>query len=133
MMCNIIGPFLPLVRVEALCKDIKLPNGWAHKITLNGAPESTFAEYQVVCTSGTCNVTGEPLSWRGRKWRISKHMTDSEIVQTIFKAVLTALEHETRENFLYKGQAVFDPHYDLDKLVALRKQDDALSVRKEMT
>ena len=41
------------------------------------------------------------------------------MIQTAFKAVLTAEEHETREAFRYKGQAIFAPHYNVEALVAL--------------
>src|SRR4051812_18073238 len=34
---------------------------------------------------------------KGRKWMLSPHMTKSEVIQTAFKAIMTALEHETRE------------------------------------
>lgn len=84
---------------------------------------------QIIC-DGTCNITGADLSWRSRKWLLSQHMTDGEVVQTAFKAVMTTMEHEARENFKYKGHAVFDPHYDIDKLVALRAQADALEERE---
>lgn len=91
-------------------------------------PTMTFAvrksgddyHLRVECPDGTCNVTGMPDPWNGRWWRLSEHMTDGEIVQTAFKAVLTALEHEARERFTYKGVSVFDPHYDIEALVALR-------------
>ncbi len=83
---------------------------------------------QIEC-KGTCNVTGEPLAWKSRKWMLSAHMTDGEIVQTAFKAVLTALEHEARENFLYRGVSVFDPHYDLDALVRLRRDPSSIKER----
>lgn len=53
--------------------------------------------------------------WYGRKWRISFHMTPSEIIQTVFLAIQTAEEHETREKFLYKGVAVLGPHWDLNE------------------
>jgi len=52
----------------------------------------------------------------GRKWRISAHATRSEIVQTAFKAYLTWLEHEAREEFMYRNQAIFGPHFDVDTL-----------------
>lgn len=61
-------------------------------------------------------------SWNGRKWRLSRHMLKSEIVQTALMAVLAAVEHEAREQFLYKGQAIFGPHYDVDRLVELVHQ-----------
>lgn len=77
-----------------------------------------------------CNVTGNAMSWTSRKWKLSPHMTDSEIVQTAFKAVLTALEHEAREQFTYRGVSIFDPHYDIERLVELRKDPASLSVRE---
>lgn len=58
-------------------------------------------------------------AWKGRKWLISPHATKSEVIQTAFKAVLTAEEHEIREKFKYKGQAIFGPHFNVDRLVDL--------------
>lgn len=58
----------------------------------------------------------------GRKWRISKHSTKSEVVQTAFKACLTWMEHELRENFTYRAVSVFSPHYDVDALVELHQE-----------
>lgn len=78
---------------------------------------------------GIDNVTGEPLSWNSRKWMLSIHMTKDEVIQTAFKAVMTAMEHEVREQFLYKGVSVFDPHYNLDYLAELRRKPNALSMR----
>ena len=60
-------------------------------------------------------------SWTSRKWRLSRYMTDAEIVQTALKAVLTAEEHEAREQFTYDGHAIFGPHLSLDKMVELSK------------
>jgi hypothetical protein len=59
---------------------------------------------------------GKPMVWSGRKWRVSMHMTRSEIVQTALKAVLAAEEHEARERFLYHGRAIFGPHMNVDRL-----------------
>lgn len=66
-----------------------------------------------------CARTGDECKQSGRKWYISKHMVRSEIVQTAFKAVLTACEHEVRERFLYRGKPIFGPHFDVDRLVEL--------------
>ena len=76
--------------------------------------------------------TAPEQSWAGRKWRLSPHMTDSEIVGTALKAVLTAEEHEARENFLYRGRPIFGPHLDVDQLWELAGRQNALSVRDEM-
>jgi len=52
----------------------------------------------------------------GRKWLISEHAVISEVVQTAFKALLTAAEHELRESFFYHGRPVFGPHFDVNEL-----------------
>jgi len=68
----------------------------------------------------------------GRKWRLSQHMTKSEIVQTAFKAILTAEEHEVREKFLYRGHAIFGPHLNVDALVGFSQLAlDARPKKKE--
>jgi hypothetical protein len=56
-------------------------------------------------------------SWKGRKWYVSPHAIREEVVSTAFKAVMTAMEHETREQFRYDGVAVFGPHQSLDTLM----------------
>lgn len=56
---------------------------------------------------------------KSRKWFLSEHMTDSEVVQTVFLCVKTAEEHELRENFLLNGTQVFGPHHDLFGLAYL--------------
>lgn len=63
------------------------------------------------------------VKWQfGRKWMLSTHMTRSEVVQTAFKAIMSAEEHETREMFRYKGQAIFGPHFNVEALVKLAEQ-----------
>ena len=85
--------------------------------------------YLQIRVDGVCNMSGEPFAWGSRKWFLSPYMTRSEVVQTAFKAVMTAMEHEVREQFMYRGQTIFDPHYDVDKLVALRAKANALDER----
>lgn len=54
--------------------------------------------------------------WFSRKWFLSPHMCESEIIQTALKAVLTAEEHEAREHFLFLGKPIFGPHINVNKL-----------------
>lgn len=76
-------------------------------------------------------VTGEERENFTRKWNLSGHMTDSEVMNTAFKATLTSMEHETREFFKYRGRAIYGPHFDIDKLWELCGSADALEVREE--
>jgi len=77
--------------------------------------------YLQVQVDGICNVTKEPCKWNGRKWFLSEYMTDSEVVHTALKAVLTAVEHEAREQFLYKGEPIFHGHFDVEALHEISK------------
>lgn len=57
---------------------------------------------------------GVPELQKCRKWRISPHMTETEIVRTAFKAIEAAVIHETQEDFTYRGLAVYNPHFDIN-------------------
>jgi hypothetical protein len=51
-------------------------------------------------------------------------MTETEIVQTAFAACLQSMEHETRENFAYKGQYVCSPHLSVEGRIKQCKAKD---------
>ena len=67
------------------------------------------------------SVTGQPAVQHGRKWYVSSHAVADEVVKTAWLAVLTAVEHETREAFRYEGQPIFHPHTDVEALAALQR------------
>lgn len=73
--------------------------------------------------------TGKVERQHTRKWLLSPAMTDSEIVQTIFKCAMTSYEHRCREAFKYKGARIFGPHFDVNDLVALCKEREAAGGR----
>jgi hypothetical protein len=66
-------------------------------------------------------ATGKPERQRTRKWYLSEHAVKSEIIQTALKCVLTSAEHRVREHFLYRGERVFGPHFDIDALHELAR------------
>lgn len=59
-----------------------------------------------------------------RRWFISPFQTKSEFVQTVFKCVITSMEHRVREHFLYQNERVFSPHHNVDALVKLCKETE---------
>lgn len=71
-------------------------------------------------------ITGLLEEQHTRKWQLSEHMVKSEIIQTAFKCALTSAEHRVREQFLYRGERIFGPHFDVDGLyeLALAKRLD---------
>ena len=72
--------------------------------------------YMQVEFDDICIDTGKVERQKGRKWLMSEHMTDSEVIQTAFLAVKTAEEHEIREKFHYNNEAVFGPHMNVKDL-----------------
>ena len=90
--------------------------GYTFRVVENGDEFHLLADFTADCGH-----------WTTRKWRLSRHMTCSEVVQTAFKCVLTAAEHEVREAFKYKNKAIFGPHFDVE---ALHSICDQLEVRQ---
>ena len=73
-----------------------------------------------------CSVEKTPYYAKGRKWFLSYHMTDSELVQTAFAAVKMFEEHEMREHFKFWNIPLYKPHYsvyDLLQVATTRKSD----------
>lgn len=118
----------PLDRFNRVLEQISYKKGWT-VAAWDGGDEEADYYLQVAVSTGACNTTGRPHNWTGRKWRLSPHMTRSEIVQTALMAVLAAEEHEARELFKYRGESIFDPHYDVEKLWELRRSEGAQEKR----
>jgi hypothetical protein len=77
-------------------------------------------------------ITGALELQRCRKWVLSFHMVNSEVVRTAFQAVKAAMMHELEEAFRYKGRRIFNPHMDLDKLAdAIADGTIGVSLRDE--
>jgi hypothetical protein len=57
----------------------------------------------------------------GRKWYVSAHAVENEVIQTALMAVLTALEHEAREDFRYRGEAIYAPHFAPEALLLVAR------------
>lgn len=92
-------------KISKILSHIAYKNGWSFKLGDN------YLQVQLP------DAFGE--SWTGRKWLLSRHMTEGEVVQTCLMALLAAEEHEAREAFTYKGKALFGPHLSIEKLLAI--------------
>jgi len=69
-----------------------------------------------------CSDTGEMMLQSCRKWFLSFHMTDSEVIQTVFAATLRASEHEVREDFTWRDEPICRPHFDIHSLWELSNE-----------
>lgn len=121
-------PMNPFDRLSGLVSRITYP-AFSFTVGQDEGKERPYYWLRVEVADGFCTQTGEPMHWCGRKWRLSEHMTDGEVVFTAFKALITALEHEARELFKFDGVAVADPHPDIHLLVAHLKDTNARKLR----
>jgi hypothetical protein len=65
-----------------------------------------------------CVVTGETLGMVSRTWEFDQDpLTEDYIVNTVFKAISNAEEHETKEQFRYQGKRIFNPHVKIARLM----------------
>lgn len=86
-----------------------------------GAPRArVFIQLQY---SSKCNKGGEQEEWRGRKWYLSEHMTDDEIVKTCYTAFKTCVEHEVMEGFQVDGKILFNPHLNFEELLKISDKE----------
>lgn len=83
-----------------------------------------------VVYEGKHEITQERVIRRGRKFYLSRHSVKSEVVNTAFLAILTFIEHEAREAFLWRGLDICSPHFNVEMLHKLRSADGALETRK---
>ena len=74
---------------------------------------------------------GPAVEQHGRKWYISSHACESEIVRTLLAACLASAEHRVREHFFFEGQRIFSPHYDVHVLVGVASHPSAYERRPE--
>lgn len=66
-----------------------------------------------------CTNTGVLQEWHSRKWYLSHHMTEDEIVKTCYVAFESAVKHEVMEGFKINGTVLFNPHVDYKELLAI--------------
>lgn len=106
--------------------NISYKAGWDFLIKeKNGVP------YLQIQFNGADNFTGKVERQYCRKWQLSEWMTPTELVETAWAAVQRAEMHEAKETFKFKGQAVYNSHLNVEKLVQLCQSNDATEHRPE--
>ena len=76
------------------------------------------------CTySCPCIKTGNMEEWHGRKWYLSRHMTDDEIIKTAYTAFEACVKHEIMEGFRVDGKILFNPHINYEELLLISNKE----------
>lgn len=115
-----------LKSIKALVNDIKF-NDWAFLVKTKG--DTPYLQIKFVAPD---SFTGEPAMQSCRKWQLSYFMCDEEVVSTAYKAMLAAVEHEAREQFTWRGEAIYRPHYDIYELHKLSARN-AVDKREDVS
>jgi hypothetical protein len=66
-----------------------------------------------------CVISGEMMEQESRYWTLNDPQNEDDVVNTVFKAIQNAEEHETKEKFIYLGKRVFNPHTKISKLLEI--------------
>lgn len=61
--------------------------------------------------------------FKSRKWYLSEHMTDDEIIKTAYLALETAVKHEILEGFKIDGHSIFNPHINFEELLKISDKE----------
>jgi hypothetical protein len=70
-----------------------------------------------------CTKTGIKENWKGRKWYLSEHMTDDEVIKTAYAALEATVKHEIMEGFKVDGKILFNPHVSFEALLSISDQE----------
>ena len=58
-------------------------------------------------------ITGKEAQQKSRKWLISPTDHETDVVHTVFAAVMRSYDHVVQEHFTYYGRRVYSPHFDI--------------------
>lgn len=68
-------------------------------------------------------LTGVQELQHGRKWYLSEHMTDDEIIKGAFGAFERFVAHEVKEGFKVDGKRIYNPHTDFEELLKICEKE----------
>jgi hypothetical protein len=78
---------------------------------------------QVVYRANDNKTGADEQEWKGRKYYLSEHMTQDEIVKTCYVAFEAAVKHEVMEGFKVDGIVLFNPHVNFEELLKVSDKE----------
>lgn len=79
--------------------------------------------YIQVRYTSLCTKTDKIEDWKGRKWYLSEHMTNDEIVKTAYCGFEAAVKHEIMEGFKIDDKILFNPHVNFEELLLITNKE----------
>lgn len=112
-----------LQQLGSILSAIELTDGGSYEFSALEEGEHLFLRYREYAQDSFKQVP-QWLWQSGRRWYVSRHATESEVVQTALLAVLQFREHEVREHFRYNGARCFGPHIAVEALCSVAGKRD---------
>lgn len=92
--------------------NLGIPGAWFELGFVTGVDGANAHAIRVNRTGpDNANPTAPHQQWPGRYWLIQSTDTEDQVLNTLLKAVLTYVEHETRELFTVDGHALYEPRH----------------------
>lgn len=118
---------MTLEQVTILCDKIKMSclgnNSFSLRVERDVKDPVNGRIFLQVEYIAPCIKEGGDQIWHGRKFYLSDHMTQDEVVKTTFLAFKLAVEHEIMEGFSVGGKTLFNPHIDFTELLAISHKE----------
>jgi len=70
-----------------------------------------------------CTKTSIVSDWKGRKWYLSSHMTEDEVIKTAYAAFQACINHEIMEGFKVDNIILFNPHVSYKELLKVSHKE----------
>lgn len=108
-MNNMKQPKKSIEEIKEIINQIKFKDRKIHIDLMGSTGCFIQVQYMEVCID-----SGALQLQKARKWYVSFFSTETEIVETVFKAIRTSNDHVLKEHFTYKGRRVYSPHFDIN-------------------
>ena len=93
-------------------------------------PETHLGPYLQVVFTDKDAFTGEEEEQFCRKWTLSYHMCDTEVVDTVYAAIERAMRHEVMEQFKFLGRRIYNPHRNVYSLYDVSSGQENIDIRE---
>lgn len=116
------APLLTLERVRAIAAQIAFRD-WELRTGFMG--DGFFLQWRFLEADNTNAADPTPQLQGCRKWYVSAHATESEVINTAYAAVQMAMSHEVMEQFTVGGKVLYNPHQSVQALLAAELPNDS--------
>ncbi len=106
----------PKKTMAEVCAIVHSINFMDRRLVVAAMGDGYYVQVQYV---EICIDSMKPEVQKARKWYVSPFSTETEIVETCFKACRTSMEHVLKEHFLYKGHRIYSPHFNVNARIQM--------------